>query len=75
MIEFKSLHIRRNQMRYEYECTNKKCMKSNKPYEFEVDVPLKDYKKIPKCPKCKSTKNVAKVYRTAFPKSQSWMAS
>jgi len=61
-------------MRYEYECSSKECLERNngKPHEFVMDIPLKDYDKMPVCVICNSDEHVRKVIKSAFPKSQSW---
>jgi len=61
-------------MRYEYECNSDKCLDKNngKPREFIMDIPLKDYDKMPTCEECNSSLEVKKVIRSAYPKSQTW---
>ena len=59
-------------MKYDFQCINPRCIKGNKPLEFEANMPLADYKKPAECPGCKSTKDVKKIITRAFPKSQTW---
>jgi hypothetical protein len=60
-------------MRYEYECGSDKCLaKNGNPREFTMDMPLKDYNKMPTCEVCNSSAEVKKVIKTPMPRSQSW---
>jgi len=49
-----------------------KCKNGKGTYEFTASQSLDKYQEPVKCPKCKSAKDVKKVIRSAFPKSQSW---